>query len=104
MGKFQFTDKYGYSAIGTRDAGIVAGAFGTYSPWVVNTYLYNGTAWSDTLNNMIQGGNYSTHGTANVGLTIVVMLVLHWLCMLIQKNIMEVVGQKPDLPYINLFR
>ena len=62
--------KYGYSAIGTRDAAIVAGAYGVYEGWVSNTYAYNGIAWSDTGNNLIQGGSHSAHGTANAGLAI----------------------------------
>ena len=62
--------KYGYSAIGTRDAAIVAGASGAHQGWVSNTYFYNGVAWSDTGNNMIQGGSHSAHGTANAGLAI----------------------------------
>ena len=62
--------KYGYSAIGTRDAAIVAGAYGVYEGWVSETYAYNGIAWSDTGHHLIQGGSHSAHGTANAGLAI----------------------------------
>ena len=70
-GCFQSTySKLGYSAIGTRDAAIVAGASGVYQVWVSETYAYNGVAWSDTGHHMIQGGSHSAHGTANAGLAI----------------------------------
>jgi len=62
--------KRGYSAIGTRDAAIVAGAYGVYEGWVSETYAYNGIAWSDTGHHLIQGGSHSAHGTANAGLAI----------------------------------
>ena len=64
------TGKHGYSAIGTRDAAIVAGARGHFSGGITNTYLYNGSAWSDTGHAMIIGGQHSSHGTANAGLAI----------------------------------
>ena len=64
------TGKAGYSAIGTRDAAIVAGAYGVWSGGHGSTYLYNGTSWSDTGHSMIQGGTHTTHGTANAGLAI----------------------------------
>ena len=62
--------KYGYSAIGTRDAALVSGASGAHQGGVSETYAYNGVAWSDTGHDMIQGGSHSAHGTANAGLAI----------------------------------
>ena len=65
-----FVGKYGSSAIGTRDAAIVAGAYGVYSPWCTETFSYDGVTWNDTGHSMIQGGSHSSHGTANAGLAI----------------------------------
>ena len=59
-----------FSAVyGTQNAALLGGGMGIYQPAMCDTYTYNGTSWSDTGANMIEGrGGYSGMGTQDAAL------------------------------------
>ena len=79
-------------------------ASGIYTGHVTETYCYNGVTWSDSGHDMIEVEVHIVYMELR-------MLLYIWgvtnvsfeqaSCMLVQKNTMEVLGQKPQIYHIH---
>ena len=58
-------------AFGTQNSAVMMPGNRAYGPWFSETYLYNGTSWSDAGANMVRGrGGSTVIGTSEAGIAI----------------------------------